>query len=203
LHWSGILFVALSIGWALRTPLPDVVVAVDGRTIAVRGANGKLSFHRTASDAFAMREWLAADADGRDVTDRGLGEGIACDPAGCIGKLPDGRLLSYALAPEALEEDCRRAAVVIVTTRTAPSDCAALVIGRELWRARGALLLRRDGGDGFVIESARPENFDRPWAPRPNRTVSGANSESEASPPAERAMPRDATPKPEDLQADD
>jgi competence protein ComEC len=189
LRWSGILFVALSIGWALRTPLPDVVVAVDGRTIAVRGANGKLSFHRTASDAFA--------------TDRGLGEGIACDPAGCIGKLPDGRLLSYALAPEALEEDCRRAAVVIVTTRTAPSDCAALVIGRELWRARGALLLRRDGGDGFVIESARPENFDRPWAPRPNRTVSGANSESEASPPAERAMPRDATPKPEDLQAND
>jgi competence protein ComEC len=112
-------------------------------------------------------------------------------------------LLSYALAPEALEEDCRRAAVVIMTARTAPRDCIALVVGRDLWRARGALLLRRDGGDGFVIESARPENFDRPWAPRPNRAVSGANSEIEASPPAEHAVPRDATPKPEDLQADD
>ena len=104
----------MAIGLALRAPLPDVVVAADGRAFAVRGANGKLSFHRTGSDAFAMREWLAADADGRDVTDRGLGEGIACDPAGCIGKLPDGRLVSYALAPEALEEDCRRAAVVVV-----------------------------------------------------------------------------------------
>jgi competence protein ComEC len=86
LRWSGVLFVSLSVGLALRAPSPDVVVAADGRTIAVRGANGKLSFHRTASDAFAMREWLAADADGRDATDRGLGERIACDPAGCIGK---------------------------------------------------------------------------------------------------------------------
>jgi competence protein ComEC len=203
LRWSGLLLVARSIGWALHAPLPDVVVAADGRTVAERGANRKLSFHRTASDAFAMREWLAADADGRDVTDRGLGEGIACDPAGCIGKLPDGRLVSYALAPEALEEDCRRAAVVVVATRAAPPDCAALVIGRELWRTRGALLLRRDGKNGFVIDAARPENFDRPWAPRPSRAVSGANSEIEASPAAEHAAPRDATPKPEDLQADD
>jgi competence protein ComEC len=203
LRWSGLFFVAFSIGLAVRTPLPDVVVAADGRTVAVRGANGKLSFHRTASDAFAIREWLAADADGRDVTDRGLGEGIACDPAGCVGKLPDGRLLSYALAAEALEEDCRRAAIVIVTTRAAPPDCNALAIGRDLWRTRGALLLRRDGGNGFVIDAARPENFDRPWAPRPNRAPSGAISESEATPTAAPTVPRDATPKPEDLQADD
>jgi competence protein ComEC len=203
LRWSGLFFVALSIGLALRAPLPDVVVAADGRTVAVRGVNGKLSFHRTGSDAFAMREWLAADADGRDVTDRGLWEGIACDPAGCIGKLPDRRLVSYALAPEALEEDCHRAAVVVAATHAAPPDCAALVVSRELWRTRGALLLRRDGKDGFVIDAARPENFDRPWAPRPSRTVSGANSESEVSPAADHTVPRDATPKPEDLQADD
>jgi competence protein ComEC len=203
LRWSRLFFVALSIGLALRAPLPDVVVAADGRTVAVRGVNGKLSFHRTGSDAFAMREWLAADADGRDVTDRGLWEGIACDSAGCIGKLPDRRLVSYALAPEALEEDCHRAAVVVAATHAAPPDCAALVVSRELWRTRGALLLRRDGKDGFVIDAARPENFDRPWAPRPSRTVSGANSESEVSPAADHTVPRDATPKPEDLQADD
>jgi competence protein ComEC len=203
LRWSGVLFVAMAIGLALRTPLPDIVVAADGRAFAVRSASGKLSLHRTGSDAFAMREWLVADADGRDVTDRELGEGIACDPTGCIGKLPDGRLVSYALAPEALEEDCRRAAVVVMATRAAPPGCGALVIGRDLWRTRGALLLRRDGGGGFVIESARPENFDRPWAPRPSRAVSGANSESEASPATKHVVPRDATPKPEDLQADD
>jgi competence protein ComEC len=115
-----------------------------------------------------MREWLAADADGRDVRDPGLGTGIACDASGCIGKLGDGRLVSYALAPDAFEEDCRRATVV-VATRDAPRDCAATVIGRSDWRQRGAIALRRDCA-GFVLESTRAANFDRPWAPRQTPT---------------------------------
>ncbi len=77
------------------------------------GAAGKLAVHNTGGDTFATREWLAADADGRDVHDRSLGEGIACDPWGCIGRLGDGRLISYVLSPNAFEEDCRRAAVVM------------------------------------------------------------------------------------------
>ena len=202
LRWSGLLFVALAVAVALRTPLPDVLVAADGRTFAVRDSTGKLAFHRAGSDAFAMREWLAADADGRDVTDRGLGEGITCDPAGCIGTISDGRRVAYDVAPDALEEDCRRAAVV-VTAKDAPRDCAAFVVGRALWRTRGALSLRRDGRDGFMIDAARPENFDRPWAPRPPRAAGGANSDSEASSSASRSPPRDATPKAEDLQPDD
>ena len=202
LRWSGCFFVALAVAGALRTPLPDVLVAADGRSFAVRGANGKLAFHRAGSDAFAMREWLAADADGRDVTDRGLGQGIACDPAGCIGKLSDGRLVAYDVGPEAVDEDCRRAAIV-VTAKDAPPDCSALVVGRALRRSRGALSLRRDGGDGFIIDATRPENFDRPWAPRPPRASNGANSASEAGAAASRSPPRDATPKAEDLQPDD
>jgi competence protein ComEC len=193
----------LAIVFAARTPVPDILVAADGRIFAVRGANGKLAFHRTGGDTFAMREWLAADADGRDVRDPTLGEGIACDAIGCIGKLSDGRLVAYALAPDALEEDCRRAAVV-VATRDAPPNCAATVIGRSLWRERGALAMRRNG-DGFVIESARPTNFDRPWAPRPSRTIAASSIETTTrNPPApSRTPPRDATPRPEDLQADD
>jgi len=172
LRWSGALFVALSIVLALRTPQPDILVAADGRTFAVRGENGKLSFHRSGSD-------------------------------GCVGKLPDGRLVSYALAAEAFEEDCRRVAVVVSVHAAPPSDCGAFVIGRDLRRARGALALRRDGGDGFVIESARPENFDRPWAPRPPRSRAEVNSDSDGNSPTASSPPRDATPKSEDLQADD
>jgi competence protein ComEC len=130
LRWSGAVFVVLAIILAARTPVPDVLVAADGRTFAVRSANGKLAFHRTGSDTFATREWLASDADGRDVNDKGLGECIACDPSGCIGKLADGRVVSYAFAPDAFEEDCRRAAI-IVATRDAPPDCEAIVIGRK------------------------------------------------------------------------
>ena len=199
LRWSGAAFVVVAIVLAARTPVPDILVAADGRTFAVRGGDGKLAFHHTGGDTFAIREWLAADADGRDVADRGLGDGIACDPSGCIAKLGDGRLVSHVVAPDAFEEDCRRAAVII-STRDEPPDCTAMVIGRRLWHERGALALRRDG-PGFVIESARPPNFDRPWAPRPPRA---ANSDTATDPHATvPVQPRDATPPPQNLQAGD
>ena len=173
-------------------------MAADGRTFAVRGADGLLAFHRIGSDTFATREWLAGDGDARNFRDRRLGEGIVCDPSGCIGKLADGRLVSYVLAPEAFEEDCRRAAV-IVTTRQAPTDCAALVIARPLWRERGALTLRREGA-GFVIDSARAPNFDRPWsAALPPRLAPAAVAPAAKSP----SVRRDATPAPEAIEADD
>ena len=89
---------------------------------------------------------------------------FACDPSSCSGKLADGRLVAYALAQAALEEDCRRAALVVATRGDPPQDCKAVVIERALWRQRGALAVRRQGGD-FVIQSARTGTFDRPWAP--------------------------------------
>ncbi len=148
LRWCGVAFVVAATILAARTPVPDILVAADGRTFAVRGADGKLAVHHTGSDKFATREWLAADADGRDPSDKALGEGIACDPSGCIGKLGDRRLVSYVFAPDAFEEDCRHAAI-IVATRDAPPDCETTVIGRRDWRQRGALALYRNGS-GFV-----------------------------------------------------
>jgi competence protein ComEC len=169
----------------------------------VRGADGRLAFHHVAgADTFAIHEWLAADADGRDVRDVTLGNGIACDTIGCIGKLADGRLVSYVLAPEAFEEDCRRAAIV-ATARVAPPDCDATVLERGTWRELGALALRRDGS-GFIIDSARSPNFDRPWARRQPRPAAAAMTEGGSnSPEPSRMPPRDATPRAEDLEADD
>ncbi len=188
LRWSGAALVVIAAIAAARTPRPDVLIAADGRAVAVRGVDGKLAFHRTGSDTFAIREWLAADADGRDARDPHLGAGIACDPAGCIGKLADGALVSYALAPAAFDEDCGHAKL-IVALYDPPPGCAALVVGRNDWRTRGALTLRHSG-DGFVMDSVRPPYFDRPWAPAP-RTALGTT-----------AAPADATPRLEDLEAD-
>jgi competence protein ComEC len=144
--------------------VPDVLVAADGRTFAVRGADGRLALHHSGGDTFAIREWVAADADGRDVHDRGRGGGIGCDPSGCIAKLADDGLVACGLEPDAFEEDRRRAAIVIAARDDPPPNCQAVVIARALWRERGALTLRRDG-PRFVVQSARSKNFDRPWAP--------------------------------------
>jgi len=218
LRWIGFLPAALAIFWAASKPLPDVLIAADGRSFAVRGADGRLALHHIGGDSFAVREWLAADADGRDVHDRGLGQGIACDPSGCIGKLADGALVAYVLAPDAYEEDCRRAALVVATRGDPPADCRAKVIPRGLWRQRGALALRRQqGADGvdFVIDATRPKNFDRPWSPAaapapapvsaptaPGTVSSATVSQSATNSVSPRAPARDATPRQDDIEAD-
>jgi hypothetical protein len=48
-----------------------------------------------------------------------------------VRQLADGWVVSYALAPDAFEEDCRRAAVT-VAIRDEPPDCTATVIGRSV-----------------------------------------------------------------------
>jgi competence protein ComEC len=200
LRWSGALLGLIAVIWAAYTPVPDVLIAGDGRSVALRSADGRLSVHHSGGDTFGIREWLAADADGRDAKDRSLGQGIACDPSGCIGKLADGAMVAHVLEPEAFEEDCRRA-VLVIANRDPPPDCAAMVVTRDLLRNRGALALRRTAS-GFAIESARPPNFDRPWspAPKPRGAPSETNASSDiVSPP--RAQ-RDATPRPEDIEAD-
>jgi competence protein ComEC len=201
LRWSGALLAVLAIVWAARTPVPDVLIANDGRTFAVRGAGGRLAFHHTGGDTFATREWLAADGDGRDLHDRALGDGIACDTSGCIGKLADGALVAYVTAPAAFDEDCARA-ILVVTAHDPPPGCAATVIGRTLWRQRGALALHRTQS-GFAINSVRPTNFDRPWSPAPappRQRATASEIVDAATPP--RPAPRDATPRTEDVEAD-
>jgi competence protein ComEC len=204
LRWSGAVAVTIAVAWAASTPRPDVLSAGDGRGFAVRGADGRLAVHH-GGDSFAVREWLAADRDGRDVHDPSLHQGIACDPSGCIGKLADGAMISYVLTSEAYEEDCARAALVVASRGEPPADCRAAVIGRALWRQRGALALRRigtDRGADFVVDSTRPRNFDRPWAPaRVARDTATSVSEAGESQEAGRAS-RDATPRQDDIEAD-
>jgi competence protein ComEC len=194
LRWAGAALIVMASVWAIRTPLPDVLVSANGQALAVRGADGRLAIHRTGRDAFAVREWLAADGDARTADDKSLGEGFRCDASGCIAALSDGRLVSQVIAPDAFEEDCARA-VVVVSSRDAPPDCKALAIDRKASRAGGAIALRRNG-DGFDLTAARPAGQDRPWA-------RGALPPSEAAHSVTRPRPRDATPRPQDLEAGD
>ena len=126
LRWSGARWWSWRCVWAVRTPLPDVLVAADGRRLAVRGADGRLAVHRTGRDAFAVREWLAADADApAAATTRPWAKGFACDPIGCIAKLADGALVSHAVRARRFRGGLPPRRVVVVDARSA-ADCDAL-----------------------------------------------------------------------------
>ena len=198
LRWLGAAAVVLATVWALVVPQPDVLVSADGRNVGVRGKDGRLHLMRTAKDVFLLKEWLAADADPRQPTDASLAEGVSCDAAGCVGQTADGGFVTLALRPDALADDCERAALV-VTMRQAPPSCASPVIDRDRLRRLGAMTLRRTR-DGFAVDAVRPKGVDRPWSP----AVAG-DTEAETNlmtrPTAPRAV--DATPSEADLQAED
>jgi competence protein ComEC len=187
----------VAVVWALAAPQPDILISADGHSVGVRGRDGRLHLMRTAKDTFLVKEWLAADADARPPGDASLADGVSCDAAGCVAQLPDGGFVALALRPEALADDCARAAV-IVTARQVSADCAALVIGRERLQRQAATSLRRTPG-GLVMDAVRPIGVDRPWS-----TAAGDATEPENSYPRPVvARPVDATPAEADLQAEE
>lgn len=198
LRWSGALVLALAVTWALLVPKPDILISADGHNVAVRGKDGRLHLMRTAKDAFLLKEWLAADADPRQPADSVLTDGVSCDETGCVVQMASGALVALELRPEALVEDCERAAL-IVTARQAPPDCATAVVDWERLRRQGTLALWRSR-DRFVVDAVKPRGVDRPWSP-----AVGSDTEIDTSlaPPPVRSRPVDATPSETDLQADD
>jgi competence protein ComEC len=144
-----------------------------------------------------VREWLASDGDARAVDDASLGEGVRCDPVGCIAHLPDGRLVALSRSLDALAEDCERAAVIVSPRDTPPGCASARVIDRMVWRQAGAVALYRDG-HGFVARPSRPPGYDRPWSPAyvARGPIVRPGLRAPASGP-------DATPRSEDLAPDD
>jgi len=197
LRWSGAAALGLAVVWALAVPQPDILISGDGHNVGVRGRDGRLHLMQTAKDAFLLKEWLAADADARQPADSSLAEGVSCDEAGCVVQMAGGGFVTLALRPDALADDCERAAL-LVTAKQAPPVCSSPVIDADRLRRQGAMALRRTR-DGFAVDAVRPKGVDRPWSP----AVAG-DTEGETI-LARPAVPRvvDATPSEADQQAED
>ncbi|WP_047309572.1 ComEC/Rec2 family competence protein [Rhodopseudomonas palustris] len=199
LRWGGLLGLIAAIGWAALTPQPEVLIAGDGKQVAVRGADGRLHLMQSGADAFRLKEWLAADADARPPDAASLRAGVSCDSDGCVTTLADGRLVALSLRPDGLADDCARA-VLIVTAGQPPPGCAARTIGRDELQSNGAMALRRSAADPmqFVTEPARPSGSSRPWAAAAQTLDAAVSTGSSARRPAV-----DATPAPQDQAGDD
>ena len=128
-----------------------------------------------------------------------LSNGVSCDEAACVAALADGRLVSLARWPEAVVEDCDKAAVLI-TRRPVPEACAARAIDADTLRREGAQSLRQTRGK-WVVTAVRPAGRDRPWSPGPEPPVDGADLHPDTAPDAKPSRapartvqpPRDAT----------
>ncbi len=170
---------------------PDVLVAPNAQTVAVRGSDGRLSVIGAKTNRLVVEQWLSHEGDTRKADARDLDAAFRCDPTGCVARLPDGARLAVAHRVESLELDCLEASILI-TPFAPPAACAAHVLTPTHLSRTGTLtLFRRDGRDG-----ASEHRIDHAASPgalvRQDRAVEGgvrSRSAAASSPPTSPGGP--------------
>jgi competence protein ComEC len=174
-RFAGVVPLIAALPIALLAAQPDIIINAKGTAAAVRGGDGRYQIIGGKDAKFEMENWLRADADPRKPDAPDLANSVRCDPLGCIAKLGDGREAALVRKPDALDEDCRTAAVV-VTRFMPPPGCGATatIVDKSMLARGGAVALYRLPADpdgdvsvkpGFRIEASYPETR-RPFMPR-------------------------------------
>ncbi len=125
---------------------PDIFVDREGRTVAVRQADGRFALigdrDRGLTSRFVVEQWMSAEGL-RGASDAGVAGAARCDPLGCTVRTTQGEVVALSRDRGSLEEDCRRAALLI-TVHTPPEGCAAQVLRIDPDRQTSAFALYRE-----------------------------------------------------------
>jgi len=164
-RWLGLGVMATGVGVAIAAPAPDILVARDAVTVAVRGSDGLLRLVRPAGDDYSADEWLKRDGDERE-SDAAVAtpeQGVRCDAYGCIAKARDGGLIAVPSRIDALAEDCANAEIV-VSAVPARRLCKGptLVIDRIDVARNGPYAIWL--GPPLRVETVEDERGQRPWS---------------------------------------
>ena len=160
----GLGSIALGVGLMLLTHPPDLLVDRRGQIVAVRLDDGRLAISPWQRDGWVTDGWLrgAGQAEAAAWPDDGTGgDDLRCDVMGCIVARREQRI-ALVRRPEALEEDCALASLVISYPRIERCPNGTPLIGpAALWDAGGlALWIERGGIETLAVREVRGE---RPW----------------------------------------
>ncbi len=168
--WRLLGLVAIGAGIALTSlhDRPDILVDRDAKVVAVRGKDGKLEAPKSRRAFYTVTQWLKADGDGRAAKDASTGAGWSCDAYSCLA-LVKGKLVSFIAKPDAIHDDCERAAILV-----APMDIRQPCPAPKVILDRGALWEKGSAsigisGSGLRLHTASERRGVRPWSPARRR----------------------------------
>ncbi|MDH5410933.1 MAG: ComEC family competence protein, partial [Alphaproteobacteria bacterium] len=151
---------------------PDILVSDDGRLMAVRTEDGRLSLSESRRERRTAEDWLELEGQGAALywpeTGSSADGRLRCDLSGCIYR-NSGHTVALLSDGLAHDEDCR-VADLLVTQRPVHGRCPApsLVIDRfDLWR-HGAIAIWLGEGD-IRVRTVAEYQGERPWSSRRNR----------------------------------
>ncbi|MDJ0607482.1 MAG: ComEC/Rec2 family competence protein [Kiloniellales bacterium] len=162
----GLGAVGLGIAAALWVTPPDILVDGGGRLLALRDPDGRLWLSTTRRESFTAGVWLRRAGQGSaepwPLEEENPASPLLCDSSGCVARIEE-HLVAFALSGAALEEDCRRAGVLISLEpfRGRCPKPAAVIDLFDLWRegAHAIWLHPR----GLTIETVAGDRGRRPW----------------------------------------
>jgi competence protein ComEC len=163
-RWFGLAPLALGTAVAFTAAPPDLLIAGDARTVAIRGSDGALHLLGRARDGYSANEWLTRDGDGRtaDEAIAEISDGVRCDDYGCRARMAGEPTVAADFRAEALTEDCSSSDILISAV---PIDlpCDGPLVRLDLRRTADA------GGyavwfSPLRIRSVQGERGERPWS---------------------------------------
>jgi competence protein ComEC len=163
-RWLGLAPIAGALAAIFMSASPDLFIARDGASAALRGSDGRLIILGTHPDEYTATQWLLRDGDRRDV--QAAREAAHCDGTGCVATAKDGRLVALSLRAAALVEDCARAQIVISAVPVRRLCRGPELVLDRFDIARGGATAVTFGMHGNTVETVAAERGKRPWAAR-------------------------------------
>ena len=166
--WRRLGLIGIAVG-VLLMPLnrpPDLLIDGRGELVAVRLGDGRLALSPWQRDRWITDSWLQSYGQDRPAdwpaAGRGAADDFACDPLGCV-LTRAGQVVALARRPEAIEEDCRAADLVVSYPRIEWCPDGTPLIGPGALRRAGGLAIWL-GRSGINVRTVREARGERPWS---------------------------------------
>jgi competence protein ComEC len=170
--WRRLGLIGIGLGLLLM-PLgqpADLLIDARGELVAVRLDDGTLALSPWQRDRWLTDSWLQSAGQDRpaDWPTPGQGSGdFACDATGCVLRRA-GHTVALARRPEAVEEDCTAADLVVSLPRIESCPGPTPLIGPRALRRAGGMAIWLEPS-GIETLSVRETRGDRPWSREPER----------------------------------
>jgi competence protein ComEC len=166
--WRRLGLVGVVVGLLLTVlqQRPDLLIDARGQIVAVRLDDGRLALSPWKRDRWITESWLQGagqDQQGAPWPEAGGAAAgpLTCDALGCLVQRA-GQLVALAREPEALEEDCARAALVISYPRIDRCPNGTPLLGPRALRRAGGVALWLEA-TGIEVVTVREVRGERPW----------------------------------------
>jgi competence protein ComEC len=163
-RWLGLAVVFAGLYLTTTGSYPDALIGRDGRIVAVRGSDGRLAAIKADRASYEFGRWLENDGDPRKPAEAWSKAPFRCDLEGCTARLAQ-HLIAIPRSPAALTDDCKHAAVLVMSFPKPPGcQTDAVVLDYSVLNRHGTHTVYLDLSGNLRLENVEQFRGQRPWS---------------------------------------